>query len=115
MAMSAHVPASISGSMAEEIFVSGFQHTQNRCGTAKKMEPAAVGGDCLIGSGAGTEEVTQLVVGLAKSAGRSWALEPARWTIAAYDAAMISLQPVIQILAVAMSHTGAQGRPDRTG
>ena len=35
----------------------GLQHPQNRCGAAKEVEPAVVGGDWLIGSGAGTEKV----------------------------------------------------------
>src|ERR1700687_3947206 len=33
-----------------------FQHTQNRCGAAKEVEPAVVGGDVLIGSGSGNGE-----------------------------------------------------------
>jgi hypothetical protein len=73
-------------------FSGGFQHSQNRCGAAKEVEPAVVGGDLLIGSGAGTEKVTQLVVGPAEFASRSWALEPAHRTVAAFDAAMILLQ-----------------------
>src|ERR1700761_2971649 len=91
----------------------GFQHPQNRCGAAKKVEPAVVGGDLLIGTGAGTEKVTQLVIGPAEFASRSSALEPAHRTVAAFDAAMILLQSVIEILVVAMPHTFAQGRPDR--
>src|ERR1700750_2432209 len=97
-------------------FSGGFQHTQkNLCGAAKEVEPAVVGGDLPIGSGAGTEKVTQLVVGPAEFASRSWALEPAHRAVAAFDAAMILLQPVIEILAVAMPHTRAQRRSDRTG
>jgi hypothetical protein len=44
-------------------FSGGFHQSQNRCGAAKEVEPAVVGGDLLIGSGATTEKVTQLVVG----------------------------------------------------
>jgi hypothetical protein len=62
--------------MKVEIFSSGFQYSQHRCGAAKEVEPAVVGGDLLIGSGAGTEKVTQLVVGAAESASRSWHLNP---------------------------------------
>src|ERR1700722_6478351 len=91
-------------------FSGGFQDTQNRCGAAKEVEPAVVGGDLLIGSGAGTEKATQLVVGATEFASRSWALEPAHRTVAAFDAAMILLQSVIEILAVAMAHTCSQGR-----
>ena len=71
------------------------------------------GGDLLMGSGAETEEVTQLVVGAAKSAGRSWALEPAYRTVVAFDTAMILFKAVIQVLAVAMPDTCTQGGPDR--
>jgi hypothetical protein len=71
----------------------------------KEVEPAAVGGDWLIGSGAGTEKVTQLVVGATESARRSWAPEPTHRNEAAFDAALILLQSVIEILAVAMPHT----------
>jgi hypothetical protein len=35
-------------------FSGGFQHSQNRCGAAKEVEPVVVAGDLLIGSGAGT-------------------------------------------------------------
>jgi hypothetical protein len=66
------------------------------------VEPAVVGGDLLMGSGAGTEKVTQLVVGPAEYANRSWVLEPTHRTVAAFDTAMILLQSVIEILAVAM-------------
>jgi hypothetical protein len=77
------------------------------------VEPAVVGGDLLIGPAAGTEKVTQL--GAIEIASRSWTLKPAHRTVAAFDAAMILLQSVIEILAVAMAHTFAQGRPDRAG
>jgi hypothetical protein len=69
---------------------SGFQHSQNRCGAAKEVEPAVVGGDLLIGTGTGTEKVTQLVVGPAEFASRSWALEPAHRTVAALVDVMFS-------------------------
>jgi hypothetical protein len=38
-------------------FSSGLQHTQNRCGAAKEVEPAVAGGDFLMGAGTGAEEV----------------------------------------------------------
>src|ERR1700729_1358622 len=82
-------------------FSGRFQHIQNRCSAAKEVEPAVVGGDLLIGSAAGTEKVTQLVVGATEIASRSWTLKPAHRTVAAFDAAMILLQSVIEILAVA--------------
>src|ERR1700728_2064087 len=111
--LSALVPASIAGSDEGRDFLGGFQDTQNRCGAAKEVERAVVGVGLLIGSGAGTEKATQLVVGATEFAGRSWALEPAHRTVAAFDAAMILLQPVVEILAVAMPPTRAQRRSDR--
>ena len=99
--------------MKDEIFSGGFQHAQNRCGAAKKVKPAVVGGDFLIGSGAGTEEVTQLVVGAAETASRVWAFEPTHRSIAALNATMILLQPVVEIPAVAVPHILPQGRPNR--
>jgi hypothetical protein len=39
-------------------FSRSFQHTQNRCGAAKEVEPTVVGGHLLIGSESGTEKVT---------------------------------------------------------
>ena len=99
--------------MKDEIFQAA-PTLSDRCGAAKEVEPAVFGGDLLIGSGAGTEEVAQLVVGPAEFASRSWALEPAHRTIPAFDAAMILLQSVIEILAVAMPHIRAQHRSDRT-
>jgi hypothetical protein len=86
--------------MKDEIFSGGLQHAQNRCGATKEAEPAVVGGDLLIGSGAGTEKVTQLVIGTTEVASRSWALEPAHRAVAAFDAAMILLQPVVESLFV---------------
>jgi hypothetical protein len=55
--------------------------------------PAVVDVDLLIGSGAGTEKVMQLVVGPAEFASRSWALEPVHRTVAAFDTTMILLAP----------------------
>jgi len=48
--LSALAPTSIAGSMKDKFFSSGLQHAQNRCGAAKEVEPAVVGGDLLIGS-----------------------------------------------------------------
>ena len=77
------------------------------------VEPAVFGGDLLIGSGAGTEEVTQLVVGETEVARRSGTLEPAHRTVSAFDAAMILLQAIVEILVVAMPNTFAQYCPNR--
>jgi hypothetical protein len=60
-------------------------------------------------------QLFRFVLGATELASRSWALEPTHRTVAAFDAAMILLQSVIEILAVAMAHTCSQGRPDRAG
>ena len=98
------MPASIVGEIEIESPSGGLQDTQNRGGAAKEVEPAIFGGDLLIGSGAGTEVVTQLVVGATEFASRSAALEPAHRTVSAFDTAIILLQSVVEILAVAMPH-----------
>src|SRR3954470_21346000 len=67
----------------------------------------------LMGTGAGSEEVVQLVVGATELVGRSGALEPAHRAIAPFDATVILLQSVVEILAVAMPDLLAQHRPDR--
>ena len=111
--LSAVVPASIVGGIEVEIISGGLQHIQNRCGAPKEVEPTVFGGDLLIGSGAGTDEVTQLVVGATEVASRSGSLEPMHRTVSAFDATMILLQSVVEILAVAMLHICAQHGPDR--
>ena len=54
--LSALVPASIARSIKGEMFSDGLQHAQNRCGSAKEVEPAVIGGDPLTGLRARTEE-----------------------------------------------------------
>ena len=73
------------------MFSDGLQHAQNRFGAAKVVESAAAGGDSLTLSGAGTEEVAQLIVGATEFTGRPWTLELAHRTVAVLDAAMILL------------------------
>src|ERR1700734_558385 len=55
--LSALVPASYSWLDEGRDFSGDLQHPQNRCGSAKEVEPAVVGGDLLIGSGAGTGKI----------------------------------------------------------
>jgi len=56
------VPASIAGLMKDEIFQAACNTLKTVTVRRRKVEPAVVGGDLLIGSGAGLEKVTQLVV-----------------------------------------------------
>jgi hypothetical protein len=50
----------------------------------------------LIGSGAGPEKVAQPVEGATEFASRSWELEPAHRAVAAFDAAMVLFEPIVQ-------------------
>jgi hypothetical protein len=111
--LSALAPASMTGRLKVR-FLGCLQNPQNRCCVAKEVEPAVIGGDWLIGWGARTEKVAHLVVGTTEGASRSWALEPAHRTAVAFDAAMILLQSIVEILGVAMLYTCTQDRPDRT-
>jgi hypothetical protein len=87
--LSALVPASIAGSMKDEIFQAASNTLRTFAVRRRKWNPA-VGGDLLIDPGAGTEKVTQLVVGATASGSRSWALEPAHRTVAAFDTLLVA-------------------------
>lgn len=69
----------------------------------------------MIGTEAGTEEVTEFVVASTEPPGRVRALEPAHRLVAPLDAAVILLQSVVEIAAGAVLHALAQRRADRTG
>src|SRR4051812_8095565 len=66
-------------------------------------------------AGAGAEEVAQFIVSPAEPGGRSWALEAPHGPISAFDAAVILLQPVIQVGAGPVPHALAQLGADRPG
>ena len=88
----------------ERWFSGCLQHIQNSGGPAKEAESEAGSGDWLTGTIVGSEEVAEFIEGSAEEARRSWALEPAHRAVAAFNAAMILLQSVVEILAVAMPH-----------
>jgi hypothetical protein len=67
-----------------------------------------VGRNMLMGTRAGTEEVTQHIIASAEALSRPWALEPTHRLVAALDATVILLQG-------AMLHSFTQRRPDRAG
>ena len=58
-------------------------------------QAAAVGGDMLVVTGAGAEEVAELVVAPAEALGRGEALEAAHASDAAFDAAMVLFQAIV--------------------
>ena len=61
---------------------------------------------------AGAKDVTQLVVALAEPASGAWTLEPTHRPVAAFDAAMVLLQTIIQVAAGTVPHRLAQRRPN---
>src|SRR5215207_5275676 len=86
----------------------GLQNGQHGRGPPEVEQSAPVGRNRLMVAGAEAEEVAQFVVGPAEPGGRSGALEAPHGPVAAFDAAVILLQPVIQIGAGPVPHTLAQ-------
>ena len=68
----------------------------------------------LMGTGAGTKEVTQFIVASTEPLRRSWALEPTHRLVSTFDATVILLQSIVEIAAGAVLHAFTQRRPDRT-
>src|SRR3954468_1768515 len=83
----------------------GFQDGQHRHGAAEELESAAIGGNVLMVTGARAEEVAQFIVSPAEPGGRSGALEAPHGPVAAFDAAVILLEPVVQIATGPVPHT----------
>src|SRR5215203_5703380 len=93
----------------------GFQDGQHRHGAAEELESAAIGGNVLVGAGARAEEAAEFIVSPAEPGGRSGAFEAPHGPIAAFDAAVILLEPVVQVATGPVPHTFAQLGPDRAG
>jgi len=66
-------------------------------------QSAAIGGTMLVGAGAEAEKVAQFIVSATEPSGGSRALEAPHGPVAAFDAAVILLQPVVQVGARAFS------------
>src|SRR3954447_4321056 len=93
----------------------GFQDGQHRYGAAQELESAAIGGNVLVVAGARTEKVAHFIVTPAEPGGRSGAFEAPHGSIAAFDAPMILLQPIVQIPTASVPHALAQLGADRPG
>src|SRR5215213_11590712 len=93
----------------------GLQDGQHRHTPPEVEQSAAVGGHMLMGAGARAEKVAQFVVSPAEPGGRSGAFEAPHGPISTFDAAVILLQPVVQVGAGPVPHTFAQLGPDRPG
>src|SRR3954452_12379703 len=93
----------------------GFQDGQHRHGAAEELESAAIGGNVLVVAGARAEKVAEFIVSPAEPGGRSGAFEAPHGSIAAFDAAVVLLQPVIQVGAGPVPHILAELGADRPG
>jgi hypothetical protein len=93
----------------------GFQHGQHRHGAAEELESAAIGGNVLVVAGARAEEVAEFIASATEPGGRSGAFEAPHGPVATFDAAVILLQPVVQVGTGPMPHILAELGADRPG
>src|SRR5215207_4847438 len=91
----------------------GLQDGQHGHTPPEVEESAAIGGNMLMVAGARAEEVAEFVVGLAEPGGGSWTFEAPHGSIAAFDAPVVLLQPVIQVATGPVPHPLAQRGADR--
>src|SRR5215208_6990237 len=93
----------------------GLQDGQHGHTPPEVEQSASVGGNMLMVAGAEAEEVAQFVVGPAEPGGRSGAFEAPHGPVAAFDAPVVLLQPVVQVATGPVLHIFAQSRADRPG
>src|SRR5215204_901337 len=93
----------------------GLQDGQHGRSPPEVEQSASVGGNVLMVAGAEAEEVAQFIVSPAEPGGRSGAFEAPHGPVAAFDAAVVLLQPVVQVGAGPVPHALAQRRADRPG
>src|SRR5215203_3694329 len=93
----------------------GLQNGQHGRGPPEEKQSPAVGGHMLMVAGARAEEVAEFIVSPAEPGSRSWAFEAPHGPVAAFDAAVVLLQPVIQVATCPVPHSLAQLGADRPG
>src|SRR3954451_15926963 len=96
----------------DDVLSRSFQDGQHRHGAAEELEPAAIGGNVLVVAGARAEKVAEFIVSPAEPGGRSGTFEAPHGPIAAFDAAVVLLQPVVQVGTGPVPHSLAQLGPD---
>src|SRR4051794_15747241 len=69
----------------------------------------------LMVAGARAEEAAQFIVCATEPSGGSGAFEAPHWSVAPFDAAVVLLQPVIQVSTGSVPHAFAQRGADRPG
>src|SRR5215211_7133340 len=90
-----------------------LQDGQHRHGAAEELESAAIGGNVLVVAGTRAEEVAQFIVSATDPSRRSRTFGPPHGPVSAFDAAVILLQPVIQVATGPVPHILAQRGADR--
>src|SRR3954464_9842653 len=93
----------------------GLQDGQHGHAAAEELESAAIGGNMLMVAGARAEEAAQFIVCATEPSGGSGAFEAPHWSVAPFDAAVVLLQPVIQVSTGSVPHAFAQRGADRPG
>src|SRR3954464_7974587 len=93
----------------------GLQDGQPGRGPLEVEQSAAIGGPMLMVAGARAEKVAQVIVNPAEPGGRSRAFETPHGSIAAFDAAVVLFQPVVQVATGPVPHIFAEFGEDRAG
>src|SRR5690349_14363018 len=96
--------ADLTGHTSPTLFLCGLQGGQHSHAAAEELESAAVGGNVLMMARARAEEVAQFIVSPAEPGGGSGALEALHGPVATFDAAVVLLQPVVQITTASVPH-----------
>ena len=103
--LSALAPASIACAELKPVHgQAASKMRQHGHGPPEKEQPAAIGGNVLVGAGAEAEEVAELIVASAEPGGRSRALEAPHGSVSAFDAPVVLLQPIVQVAAGPVPH-----------
>ena len=92
-----------------------MQDGQPGRGPLEVEQSAAIGGHMLMVAGAKAEEVAEFIVSPAEPGGRSRAFETPHGPIAAFDAAVVLFQPVVQVATGPVPHIFAEFGGDRAG
>ncbi len=74
---------------------------------------AVISRNMLMGTGAGTKQVTGFIVASTEAVSRWWALEPTHRLVSTFDAAVILFQALVEVAAGAVLYGFTQPRPDR--
>ena len=75
------------------------------------MQSAVIGGDWLVVTWTGMEEIAEFIVASTEPCRGPGTLEPAHGLVSAFDAAVILLQPVVEVAAGPMAPVSAQLLP----